>query len=99
MLVFALMIDNEVESIKRFILRKLINLSKIGGAHISVFNLSKGLPNNIISNKKGQKAIKQAINELINEQFLLSKPSTDEQHISINPRKMKEIEEFLNLQD
>lgn len=89
--------SNEVLLIKRFILRKLIDIRKIGGAHTSVFNLSKGLPNHIRSNKKGQKAIKQAIKELINERFLLSKPSTGEQHVSINPRKLKEIKEFLGL--
>lgn len=83
--------------IKRFILRKLITLGKIGGAHTAVFNLSKGLPNHIRSNRKGQKAIKQAIKELINGGFLLSKPSTGEEHVSINPRKINEIKQFLEL--
>jgi len=83
--------------IKRFILRKLITLGKIGGSHTAVFNLSKGLPNHIRSNRKGQKAIKQAIKELINSGFLLSKQSTNQQHVSINPRKTKEIREFLGL--
>ncbi|MDO8537332.1 MAG: hypothetical protein Q7S21_00445 [archaeon] len=91
------MLDEEVSNIKLFILRKLINLGKIGGSHTSVFNLSKGLPNNITSNKKGQKAIKQAIKELINEQMLLSKPSTDEQHVSINSRKIAEIKQLLGI--
>lgn len=84
--------------IKRFILRKLINLGKIGGAHTSIFNLSKGLPSHIRSNRKGQKAIKQAIKELINERFLLLKISTGEQHVSINPRKIREIKEFLGIE-
>jgi hypothetical protein len=87
----------EVHNLKLFILRKLINLGKIGGSHTSVFNLSKGLPLNITSNKKGQKAIKQAIKELINEQLLLSKTSTNEQHVSINPRKIGEINKLLGL--
>lgn len=88
---------NNVLFIKRFILRKLISLGKVGGSHTAVLNLSKGLPNHIRSNKEGQKAIKQAIKELINNGILLSKPSTDEQHVSINPRKIKEIKEFLNI--
>jgi uncharacterized sporulation protein YeaH/YhbH (DUF444 family) len=87
----------EVVFIKRFILRKLVSLGKIGGAHTSVFNLSKGLPNHIRSNKKGQKEIKQAIDELIKNNFLLSKQSTNEQHISINSKKIKEIKEFLGI--
>ena len=86
---------NDVVLIKRFILRKLLNFGKVGGSHTSVFNLSKSLPNHIRSNRKGQKAIKQAIKQLINIGFLLSKQSTNEQHVSINPRKIKELKEFL----
>ena len=89
--------QKDIVFIKRFILRKLINLGKIGGAHTSIFNLSKGLPSHIRSNRKGQKAIKQAVKELINDSFLLSKPSTNEVHISINPKKINEIKEFLKL--
>ncbi len=87
----------DVVFIKRFILRKLVTLGKIGGSHTAIFNLSKGLPNHIRGNRKGQKAIKQAIKELINERLLLSKQSTDEQHVSINPNKIKEIKDFLKL--
>ena len=88
---------SDVVLIERFVLRKLINVGKVGGSHTSVFNLSKGLPNHIRSNRKGQKAIKQAVKELINTGFLLSKQSTNQQHVSINPRKIKEIKEFLGL--
>lgn len=88
---------SKVLFIKKFILRKLISLGKIGGSHTSVFNLNKGLPNHIRSNKKGQKEIKQSIDELIKNNFLLSKKSTNEQHISINPRKIKEIKKFLRI--
>jgi len=88
---------DDVFNIKLFILRKLINLGKIGGSHTAIYNLSKGLPDNIRNNKKGQKAIDQAIKELLNTSFLLSKPSTGEPHISINPRKIKEIKELLHL--
>ena len=89
--------QKDVIFIKRFILRKLINLGNIGGAHTSVFNLSKGLPSHIRSNRKGQKAIKHAVKELVNDSFLLSKPSTNEAHISINPKKINEIKEFLKI--
>lgn len=87
----------ETVFIKRFILRKLISLGKVGGSHTVIFNLEKGLPNHLRSSKKGRKAIKQAIKELTNEGFLLSKPSTGEQHVSINPRKIKEIKELLSI--
>lgn len=90
---------DQIAFIKRFILRKLINHEKIGGAHTSIFNLSKGLPNHIRSNKKGQKNIEQAIKELIQENILLSKISTGETHVSINPKKIKEIKEILELEE
>ena len=83
--------------IKRFILRKLIVLGKVGGSHTAIFNLSKGLPNHIRGNRKGQKALKQAIKELINDHFLLSKQSTNETHVSLNPRKINEVKYFLKL--
>ena len=86
-----------VVEIKKFILRKLINLGKIGGSHTAVFNLSKGLPSNIYSNKQGKKAIQQAVDELIKNNWLLGKPSTGELHVSVNPRKFSEIKEFLSV--
>lgn len=84
--------------IKRFILRKLANFGKFGGAHTSIFNLSKGLPNHLRGNKKGQKEIEQSIKELIQENLLLSKISTGEIHVSINPKKIKEVRELLELE-
>ena len=87
----------DVVFIKCFILRKLVTLGKIGGSHTSIFNLNKGLPNHLRSNRTGQKSIKQAIKELINDQFLISKQSTNETHVSINPRKIREIKEFLKI--
>lgn len=87
-----------VEDIKRIILKDLMDLGKIGGAHTVIFNLAKGLSNDIICSKKGKKAFKKAVKELIQNQFLLAKPSTGEIHVSINPRKIKEIKEFLKLE-
>jgi len=89
--------SNGIVPIKRFMLRKLLNLGKVGGSHTALFNLSKGLPNHIRSNRKGQKAVKQAVKELINKGLLLSKPSTGEPHVSINPRKIKEVKGFLKI--
>lgn len=66
-----------------------------GGKHTEVKNLVKGLPNHFLSNRQGQKIFKKAIKELKNKEFLLSKPSTGEEHIFLNPRKVKDIQEFL----
>lgn len=90
-------VEEEIVFVKRFMLRKLANLGKFGGAHTALDNLSKGLPMHFRSSKRGQKTIKEAIKQLINDGFLLSKPSTGEPHVSINPRKIKEIKEFLEI--
>ncbi|PIU21422.1 MAG: hypothetical protein COT15_02445 [Candidatus Diapherotrites archaeon CG08_land_8_20_14_0_20_34_12] len=86
-----------VDLVKSFILRKLISLGKIGGSHTVIFNLERGLPNHLRSNKKGRKIIDQAIKELINDGFLLTKPSTGEIHVSVNPHKIPDIKKILGL--
>lgn len=89
--------DKEIFDIMKIFLLKLIRMKKIGGSHTEIKNLTKGLPFRYTCTKKGQKAIEKAIKELVNIQFLLTKSSTGELHISINPRKTKEIQEFLRL--
>ena len=88
------MLREGVEFVKLRILEKLMHFGKIGGSHTVIYHLKTGLPSHLTDNKKGQKIIKQAIKELIQDQWLLTKPSTGEIHCSINPGKIKEIKEF-----
>lgn len=85
----------EKEEVMWFILVKLNNMGKFGGAHTSLRNITRGLPSSIASNNAGRKLIEKAIKELINKNFLLAKSSTGEIHISLNPRKVKEIRDFI----
>lgn len=78
-----------------FILVKLTNMKKFGGAHTALRNIIKGLPSLITSNKKGRKLIEEAVKQLVRIGFLLAKPSTGEIHISLNSKKIKEIREFI----
>ena len=90
--------EKEKHAIKLVILRKLIRMKKIGGAHTELKNLIlKGLSNSLLANKKGKKIINKAIKDLIQNGILLTKPSTGEIHVSINPRKLKEINKLLSL--
>ncbi|MBU1120375.1 hypothetical protein KJ660_00695 [Candidatus Micrarchaeota archaeon] len=82
---------------KKLILRRLINKRKIGGSHTALINLSKGFPSHFSSTKKGKKLIEKAIKELINDNLLLAKQSTNEKHVSVNPRKSKEIQILLGI--
>jgi len=59
-----------------FILNKLTNMRKFGGAHTEIKNITKGLPSSITSTHMGRKRIQKAIKDLINLEFLLTKPST-----------------------
>jgi hypothetical protein len=87
--------DKEIINIMWLMLSKLNRMDKIGGAHTEIINLYKGLPLHLRSSNQGKKKIQKAVKELIKREFLLQKPSTGELHISINPRKLKEIIEFI----
>jgi len=75
---------------KRF-LRKLINLDIWGGRHTELTNLKKAIPKHL----RGEKVTEEAIKELINMEFITTKQSTGEIHISLNSKKHQEIYEFI----
>ena len=85
---------NEIEGVIFAIISKLIRMRMWGGKHTEIRNLHKGLPENLISSKQGKKLLEKAIKELMKRDFLITKPSTGEIHISLNPKKIKEIMEF-----
>ena len=75
--------------IKGLILRKLRRHGYVGGRHTSIVNLPKGLPTDL----RGE--AKEVINELIKDELIIAKPTHDGLHISLNPRKMDEINALL----
>ena len=77
------------EKIYVFILRKLFRRRYIGGRHTSIANLQKGLSSDL----KG--LAKEIIKKLIKAELLLTKPTHDGTHVSLNPRKMDEINKLL----
>ena len=89
------MIEREVELIMWHFLIRLQNMHKWGGAHSELHRVIKSLPSHFKESKKGKKQINKATKSLINLSFLLIKPSTGELHVSLNPRKKKEINEFV----
>ncbi|MEK6828613.1 MAG: hypothetical protein AABY15_00670 [Nanoarchaeota archaeon] len=72
-------------SIRKAIIKKLFRHRYIGGRHTEIRNAMKGFPPSIL------KEIKEEIKNLIKEGYLLSKMSTGEIHISLNPRKLNDI--------
>jgi len=80
------------DDIKRFILRKLVRHRIWTHKHTSIHNLPKGLPDYLRSTKE----VRKVIDGLLNDGFLLSKPTHYGLEVSLNIRKKKEIEDFIN---
>lgn len=83
---------NESEAIKKFILRKLIQLRMWGGKHTHIDNLPKGLAKHL------RGLAKDIIKDLIKKEYLLAKPTNQGTHVSLNPRALKEIKEAAGLE-
>lgn len=58
--------------------------------HTNINNLPKGLSNKL----RISKGVKKAIEDLLKEQILLSKPTQYGLEVSLNPKKIKEIEKY-----
>ncbi|MEK6964261.1 MAG: hypothetical protein AABX70_07590 [Nanoarchaeota archaeon] len=78
--------------IKKFIVRKLHRQRMWLHKHTSIHNLPKGLSNQLRSSKE----VKKAIEDLLKEGILLSKPTHYGLEVSLNPEKIREIEELKN---
>ena len=80
-----------IYQIKRHILEKLLLHRYWQHKHTNINNLAKGLPSHLRSSKY----VRRAIKELLNNDFLTSKPTHYGLEISLNIRKKKEIEDFV----
>ena len=79
--------------IQRMMLRKLVkfNPPKWNACHTEEKNLFKAFPTHM----RGTKEVKKALEELYRMEFINRYMKTGEIHVSLNIRKKKEIEEFL----
>lgn len=78
------------KEITQTLLHKLMNLRIIGNKHTSFDNLPKGFPKHL------GKIVKQTAINLLKRQLLLSKQTSYGLEVSLNPRKLKEIEEIID---
>ena len=81
----------EVKVIMWFILVRLKNMRKWGGSHSELKRVLKSLPDSC----KEKRLIQKAVKNLVNLGFVGIYKKTGEDHISLNPRKVKEINDFL----
>ncbi len=84
---------SEEEEIKRFILRKLARHRMWMHKHTSIHNLSKGLPDYL----RSRKGVRNVIDELLKQRFLISKPTNYGLEVSLNMQKKIEIEKFIGI--
>jgi len=91
--------DKQIKLVAKLILERLSNMDKWGGAHSELNRVGKSLPSHITATNKGKKQMDKAIKMLINLGLLLTKPSTGEIHVSLNPRKITEIYQFIEKND
>ena len=91
---------DEIRILKSAILKELIRKQKFGGAHTPLENITRNAPGNFLQNKEGQKRIHKAVKELVNDGWaIVLKKRTgkgSDLHISINPRMIREISEYLS---
>jgi len=88
----------EVDKVKKLIIQKLIRSNILGGKHTPLDFIFKGLPGNY-RNNQGKKTIEKALKELTNLEFIIILPKKTgkgvDDHVSLNPRKVTEIKQFL----
>ncbi len=70
------------------LLRHLFNKRKIGGNHTEERNVLKRI-NHLPRDE--QNAVLEAWQDCVKQELVLCKKSTGEVHVSLNPRKIKEI--------
>ena len=75
---------------KKFLI-KPVDLNIWGGREAEVTNLKKSLPKHL----RGEKVTDEAIKDLVNMEFITTKQSTGEIHISLNSKKQQEIYDFV----
>lgn len=78
------------KEIKKDLLRKLCKQRLFHNKHTSFDNLPKGFPKHLAG------AVKETAKDLIKEGILLTKPTNYGLEVSLNHKKLKEIEEIIS---
>jgi len=74
---------------RRFILEKMLRHGFIGGKHTHEDNIPKG------ASPTEYKAIKKEIKQLLKEGYFIPHNKPDGLHLSLNPRRIGDVERYL----
>ena len=77
------------EQMKAWILNKMKRKRFIGGSHTDIKNLRRGAPPDLYNQ------IDDIIKELVKENMIIIKITEYGKQVSLNPRLMKEVNEFI----
>ena len=80
---------SDEDKIKATLLYHLRRKKVIGAKHTAFDTLRRGFPSHL------GKDISKIAKELIRDNYLLTKPTNQGLHVSLNKEKLKEIEEFI----
>jgi len=83
---------DDIKIVMWYILVRLKNMRKWGGAHSELKRVLKSLPSHISNSKSVDKAVK----ELNNLSLIGVYKKTGEEHVSLNSRKVSEINNFID---
>ncbi|MBS3145233.1 hypothetical protein J4414_00305 [Candidatus Woesearchaeota archaeon] len=89
----------EEDKLKKIILQKLVRTNVWGGKHTPLDFVVKGVPEHYRNTHKGQKAVEKTLKKLTNNEWIIILPKRTgkgtSDHVSLNPRKVSEIKQFL----
>lgn len=77
-----------VLEVKARIIRKMVRWRKWGGSHTE--NILSGLPRHL----RGDRIVREALDQMVQDKWLLPVKKTREVHYSLNPEKADEILRF-----
>jgi len=80
---------NDEEKIRATLLYHLRRKKVIGGVHTPFDTLKRGFPSHL------GKDIKKIAEELIKQRYIITKPTNQGLHVSLNKERIKEVEEFI----
>ncbi|MBS3176441.1 hypothetical protein J4457_04350 [Candidatus Woesearchaeota archaeon] len=90
---------DEKEVLIKMILQKLIRGSVWGGKHTPLDFVRKGVPDHYKNTHKGERVLDDALKQVVNNGWailiLKRTGKGSDEHISLNPRKISEINQFL----
>jgi len=75
--------------IAKKILEKLLRHEYIGGRHTAFENVSKGFPKHLVGE------VRKTARELVKMNFVMQKITSYGLQVSLNPRKMEQIEKII----